>query len=81
MSSISARRAWAAVEMDLFSFERNSGVFMRGIRTRRRNLSGKSVERVVLNALLFNRVSPIPIVFGPADPPCPESLSGVRRSV
>jgi hypothetical protein len=50
ISSMNRRSAWAIRQMDLFSFERSWGVFMRGIRTPLQNLSGNLVERVVLNA-------------------------------
>jgi hypothetical protein len=51
INSTNRRRPRAIFEVDLFRFERNSGVFMRGIRAPRQNLSEKNVERVVLNAL------------------------------
>jgi hypothetical protein len=44
-SSTNRRSAWAIREVDLFSFERNWGVFMRGIRAPRQNLSEKNKER------------------------------------
>src|SRR5262245_13450993 len=41
ISSTNRRSAWAIFEIDLYSSERSSGVFMRGIRTPRQNLSEK----------------------------------------
>ena len=51
ISSTNRRSARAIREVNLFGFERSSGVFMRGIRAPRENLSEQNVECVVLNAL------------------------------
>ena len=45
ISSTNRRTAGAIREVDLFRFERNWGVFMRGIRAPRENLSEKNKER------------------------------------
>jgi len=45
MSSPNRRSARAIREVDLFRLERSWGVFMRGIRARRENLSEKNKER------------------------------------
>jgi hypothetical protein len=45
ISSTNCRRAQATREIDLFSFERSWGVFMRGIRAPRQNLSEKGGTR------------------------------------
>src|SRR4029077_13739108 len=67
ISSTNRRRARAIREVDLFSLERSSGVFMRGIRAPRENLSekrwngrrGDSSTRWELDL-----ASRFPIVFG-----------------
>jgi len=45
ISPTNRRRERAIREVDLFRFERNWGVFMRGIRAPRENLSEKNNER------------------------------------
>jgi hypothetical protein len=45
ISPANRRRAWAIREVDLFRLERNWGIFMRGIRAPRENLSEKNKER------------------------------------
>src|SRR4029077_51749 len=45
ISSANRQSAWAILEMDLCNSERSSGVFMRGIRTPRQNLSEKGGTR------------------------------------
>src|SRR6266576_5497959 len=80
ISSTNRRRARAIREGDLFSLERISGVFMRGIRAPRENLSEKRWNALSSTRWEFDWASPFPIVFGEADPPCPGSVSGVRRS-
>jgi hypothetical protein len=72
----------AILEKDLFSLARSSGVFMRGIRKPGRNLSEKMLERAVLDVSgIRMSASLFVIVFAKADPPCPESLPGVRKSM
>jgi hypothetical protein len=44
ISSTNRRSARAIREVDSFSLERISGVFMRGIRAPRENLSGKNMD-------------------------------------
>jgi hypothetical protein len=46
ISSANRRSDWAIRAVDLFGFERSSGVFMRGIRAPRENLSGKLSRRI-----------------------------------
>jgi hypothetical protein len=45
ISSTNPRGARAICEVNLFGLERSWGVFMRGIRARRENLSEKNKER------------------------------------
>jgi hypothetical protein len=88
-TSMNRRNGSAICEMDLFSLERNSAVFMRGIRVRRQNLSEKIRERVPQRQGIRPGFA-IPIVFAAvtdakqrpgfqADPSCPVSLYGVRK--